>query len=258
VIVITGTSSGFGFLTAVELANRNNQVIATMRDLSKQKELSKSGPSIDIRKLDVCDHDSINTTIAQIIEQYGKIDVLINNAGIAIGGFCEDLSLESYREQLETNFFGLVAMTKAVISTMRQQKSGKIINLSSVAGCFGFPALSPYASSKFAVEGFSESLRYELLPFGIFVSLVEPGSYQTDIWEKGLRRFAESSESPYYPMEQILLGVSKNATSSGDPSDVVRVINKIVETKRPKLRLSCGEGRTISDIVKKVFSWPFD
>ncbi len=174
VVLITGASSGFGLLSSIALANAGYHVVATMRDITKGTALQKyiQTGTMEVIELDVTKHEELNVTIEQLINRLGKVDVLINNAGYAEGGFVEDVTMEQYRDQFETNFFGLIAVTKAVLPYMRERKQGKIINISSVSGRFGFPSLSPYVSSKYAVEGFSESLRLEMLPYGVFVSFL--------------------------------------------------------------------------------------
>jgi NAD(P)-dependent dehydrogenase (short-subunit alcohol dehydrogenase family) len=193
VAVITGCSSGIGLLTAVELASRGYRVVATMRNLDRRGRLDQASAQanvagkIDIRQLDVTNHETISSVVTSIINDYGRIDVLVNNAGFPLAGFAEDIQLSELREQFETNFFGHVAVTKAVLPTMRSQGSGHIIMVSSVSGRTGQPSLSSYASSKFALEGWTESLRMEMFSLGIRVVLIEPGAYDTDIWERNAR-----------------------------------------------------------------------
>lgn len=184
--IVTGSSSGFGLLCAVELALKGFTVIATMREVNKSKPLlerakeQKVDNLIHVHPLDVTSTESINLFKTLLVD-YPSVDVLVNNAGFALGGFSEELSIENYRLQFETNFFGLIAVTQAVLPLMRAKKHGRIINMSSISGRIGFPGLSAYVASKHALEGYSESLRLELKPFGIDVSLIEPGSFQTNI-----------------------------------------------------------------------------
>ena len=207
--IVTGSSSGFGLLTAIELALKGFTVIATMREVNKGKPLldlakeKQVADFIHVLPLDVTSQDSIRL-FQTLLAEYPTIDVLVNNAGFALGGFSEELSVEAYRSQFETNFFGLIAVTQAVLPSMRAKKQGRIINMSSISGRFGFPGLSAYVASKYALEGYSESLRLELKPFGIDVSLIEPGSYQTNIWASvdGMEVNGESPYSAY--MENIL------------------------------------------------------
>jgi NAD(P)-dependent dehydrogenase (short-subunit alcohol dehydrogenase family) len=192
VAVITGTSSGIGLLTAIELAHNGYSVVATMRSLGRVSRLEEAAQKANVRdrldlcQLDVTDFDSIPAAIEAIVKDHGHIDVLVNNAGLSMSGFAEDMSLDELRQQFDTNFFGVVALSKAVIPVMRQQKSGHIIQVASVAGRVGNPMLSAYCNSKFALEGWSESVRMELRALGIQVVVVEPGSFDTDIWTRNV------------------------------------------------------------------------
>jgi len=202
--VVTGASSGFGLLISLEFAKKGFYVIATMRDIKKRfmliEEAERYGirDDIEVFPLDVTSKDSIDQW-KDFINSKGRIDVLLNNAGFAGAGFAEEVSLEEYRQQFETNFFGVIGVTQAILPMMRKQGRGKIINMSSISGRVGFPGLSPYVSSKYALEGWSESLRLELKPFGIDVVLIEPGSYQTSIWTSGKQITDKSlhKDSPY-------------------------------------------------------------
>ncbi|GAA3324660.1 hypothetical protein GCM10020331_053430 [Ectobacillus funiculus] len=167
---------------------------------------------IHIIQLDVTDSSAAAAVITDIIRCYGQIDLLVNNAGYAAGGFTEELAAEQWRQQFEVNFFGLVTVTKAVLPSMRERRSGKIINISSISGRIGFPSMGPYVSSKFAVEGFSESLRLEMLRYGVYVVLIEPGSYRTDIWSKGLESVKKQSKFPLFKRNGINL---KNILKKG-------------------------------------------
>src|ERR1700758_4727640 len=186
IAIVTGCSSGFGLLTSIELAKAEFRVVATMRDLGRRTKLDEnsaaSGVTLDVRELDVTKFVNIPQLTDAVVREYGRIDVLVNNAGFAVAGFAEDIRLEELRLQFETNFFGAVAMTKAVLPTMRQQRSGHIIQVSSIAGLHGSISVSSYSASKHALEGWSESLRMEVNSLGIRVVLVEPGSFDTGIW----------------------------------------------------------------------------
>ncbi|AST91665.1 MULTISPECIES: SDR family oxidoreductase [Sutcliffiella] len=259
---ITGTSSGFGLLTTIEMAKEGYTVIATMRNLQKKtllvEEIERAGLSefIHIIQLDVTNHNSIKEVIQTTIEKYDRIDVLINNAGYAFGSFIEEMKMEELREQFETNFFGLVALTKEVIPHMRQSRNGTIVNMSSISGHFGFPALGAYASSKFAVEGFSESLRFELLPFGIKVVLIEPGSYRTDIWTKGFSGIKVNETSPYAAykskMFQVVEHIEENAQN---PLEVAETIVQAVKNPNPPLRYPVGRAIKTQIKWKNIIPW---
>ncbi|UQZ37667.1 short-chain dehydrogenase [Paenibacillus sp. PK3_47] len=260
--LVTGTSSGFGLLTAVTLAGKGYQVIATMRDLSRKNELLSQAEQAGVHKqihlmtMDVTDSVSVQSAVASITEAYGRIDVLVNNAGFAVGGFIEEVSMEEWRRQMETNFFGLVAVTKAVLPVMREQREGLIINVSSVSGLSGFPGYGPYAASKWAVEGFSESLRQEMSPFGVRVVLVEPGSFRTPIWEKGIGGIQVNEASPYKEkLEEVLRYSRRTAETAPDPRQVADLIGRITAISAPKLRYPVGKGSRMLMIGKALLPW---
>ncbi|MFC5702356.1 oxidoreductase [Cohnella faecalis] len=262
IAIVTGTSSGFGMLTAVELARKNYRVIATMRNPERAIELreraERAGVTerIEIHGLDVTDSLSIERVVADTLRVHGRIDVLVNNAGFAVGGFVEEVSMESWRRQMETNFFGLVAVTQSVIPAMRQQRSGLIINIGSISGRMGFPGYAPYAASKFAVEGFSESLRHELAPFGISVVLVEPGAYRTPIWDKGLEQISGSDNSPYIHRLRAILRYSRRAAETApDPQQVADLIGRLAGARSPRLRYPIGRGSLLALWGKALLPW---
>jgi NADP-dependent 3-hydroxy acid dehydrogenase YdfG len=262
IALITGTSSGFGMLTAIALAKAGYHVIATMRDLTKQKMLMERAKAENIvqhmecMQLDVTDEKTISEVIQTIQHKYQRIDILVNNAGFAVGGCVEDIPMADWRLQFETNFFGLVCLTQAVLPIMRQQKQGKIINVSSISGRLGFPGYAAYAASKFAVEGFSESLRHEMLPFGVFVVLVEPGAYKTEIWSKGFDTMRTSPESAYRAqLEAVLRYSHKAAETAPDPQDIAALIVRIIAKPSPKLRYPLGKGANITLWSKSLLPW---
>lgn len=243
-ILITGTSSGFGLLTAARLASRGHRVIATMRNISKQgpllDEVKRRGGTVEIVPLDVTDKSSINNAIEDIATKHGFVDVLVNNAGYGIGGFFEDLTEEEIRQQMETNFFGVQNLTRAVIPMMRARRSGKIINLSSVAGFSASPAFSAYNASKWALEGFSESLRYEMAFWGIQVLLIEPGTYKTPIFQDNARyaKHFDNQTSPYYPASQHLRAKVMEYVNDchKDPENVAALVEKLINASNPPFR----------------------
>jgi NAD(P)-dependent dehydrogenase (short-subunit alcohol dehydrogenase family) len=184
VAIVTGSSSGIGLDTSITLAQNGFLTYATMRNLDKGSiiETAAEKEKIPIRvvELDVTDDRSVNDAIQRIISEIGKIDVLVNNAGYGLVGAFEDLSMEEIKSQYETNVFGLMRVTQKVLPIMRKQESGIIVNVSSGAGIFGYPGGSAYVSTKFAVEGLTESISYELESFGIKVVLIEPGFIRTN------------------------------------------------------------------------------
>ncbi|MFP4473256.1 MAG: SDR family NAD(P)-dependent oxidoreductase [Candidatus Omnitrophota bacterium] len=244
IILITGTSSGFGLRTAARLASRGHQVVATMRDPQKKEallsEVKERGGDITVLPLDVCDPPTIDDAVREIGDRFGRIDILINNAGIIIGGFFEDLTQDEIRQVMETNFFGVQNVTRAVLPLMRPQGAGKIINISSISGQYASPAFGAYNASKWALEGFSESLYFELKPFGIDVVLIEPGAYKTKIFREN-RRVAQNFDNPESPYQEYSRSLSdyldkKLADNYRDPEDIPRLIEKIVTARHPKFR----------------------
>jgi NAD(P)-dependent dehydrogenase (short-subunit alcohol dehydrogenase family) len=247
VILITGCSSGFGLLSTVKLSKKHI-VYASMRNLAKKDALLKAvkevGGKVNLLELDVTKLESIETAKNIIEEESGRLDVLINNAGYAIGGFFEDLSDLEIRAQLETNLFGVMNVTRSLLPLMRKNRGGKIINISSIAGLMGMPGLGAYNTSKWAIEGFSESLRHELNLFGIKVVLVEPGAFSTNIFTENGKAAANAwnPESPYYKYTKTFLGLVDKIVKNGanNPQKVVGLIEKIISKKNPKLRYLVG------------------
>ncbi|MFT9597769.1 SDR family oxidoreductase [Mesobacillus sp.] len=259
--IVTGSSSGFGELIAIELAKSGFQVIATMRNLNKKEHLLKLAAAenvtdkITVFPLDVTMQESIEK-FKVFVQSLVSVNVLVNNAGYAQGGFSEELTVDEYRSQFETNFFGVIAVTQAVLPVMRRQGSGKIINMSSISGRFGFPGLSPYVSSKHALEGYSESLRLELKPFGIDVILIEPGSYKTNIWQS-IENVSLPNGSPYELLkDSIMKTLTAGQDSYGDPLDVARLAATIASNEStPNLRYPIGKGVKTMLQLKNYLSW---
>lgn len=263
IAVITGASSGFGLLTTLELAKKDYLVIATMRNLNKQEDLISQATklnlqqNIKIQPLDVTNQNSIHN-FQLFLKEINSVDLLINNAGYAHGGFVEEIPVEEYRKQFETNLFGAISITQLVLPYMREQKSGKIINISSISGQVGFPGLSPYVSSKYALEGWSESLRLEVKPFGIDVALIEPGSYNTNIWEVGKQLATNQSDtsSPYKEyMGKIQKHINSGSDTFGNPIEVANKIIEIAESKRTNLRYPIGKGVKFMIFAKRILPW---
>ncbi|HEX7064886.1 MAG TPA: SDR family oxidoreductase [Bacillales bacterium] len=259
---VTGASSGFGFSTSLALAEAGYFVIASMRDLRKKERLLEVAAEksvadyIECVELDVTKGDAVDSVIASVTERFGRIDVLVNNAGFAAGGFSEEVPMAKWREQFETNFFGLVAVTKAVLPSMREQGNGTIINMSSIGGRSALPGLGPYQASKFAVEGFSETLRLEMLPYGVRVVLVEPGSFKTDIWGKGVGDVNLAADSPYKEKtERLMKIVGRIAETADDPDKVARLVVRIVQTEEPDLRYPIGKGVKASLRMRDLLPW---
>ncbi|KQL46313.1 short-chain dehydrogenase [Brevibacillus choshinensis] len=262
VALVTGASSGFGKHSSYALVKAGFTVIASMRDVKKRGPLDKiakmniPAEHMEVISLDVTSQQQIEESIRSIIERHGRIDLLVNNAGYACGGFTEELSAEDWRKQFDVNVFGLIDVTRAVLPHMREQRCGRIINISSISGRFGFPGLAPYAASKHAVEGFSESLRLELRPFGIYVSLIEPGSYRTSIWQKGLEHTSRSSSSPYaVQMQKLLASVEQIIEHAPEPDEVIATIVHAATTPKPRLRYPIGRGVKLTIAMKNLLPW---
>ncbi len=262
IAVLTGSSSGFGLLTAVELAKAGFRVVASMRDLGRRAKLDEAATSaavaekIDVRRLDVTEFDTIPGFVDSVLRDYGRIDVLVNNAGFAVAGFAEDLKLEEIRMQFDTNFFGSVAMTQAVLPTMRRQKAGHIIMVSSIAGLHGSVSISSYSASKFALEGWSESLRLEVNALGIKVVLVEPGSFQTDIWTRGvvMGEKATTEASPNF-QRSLRMRERVGAIPKRDPMEVAKLIVAVAQDMNPRLRYLVGRDAKIQLAFKRILPW---
>src|ERR1700722_5406080 len=262
IAVISGASSGIGLLTSIELAKAGFRVVATMRDLARRERLDQAAKNegvlarLDIRELDVTDFDQLSGFVDQVLHDFGRVDVLVNNAGYPLAGFAEDISLEELRRQFETNFFGAVAVTKAVLPAMRRQQSGYIIMLSSIAGLNGSVTVSSYSASKHALEGWSESLRMEVNPLGIKVVLVEPGAFKTDIWTRGVVMGTEATKESSPNMQRSLRMRDRvEALPKRDPVRVARLIVSIAQDPNPKLRYLIGPDAKIQLVLKRMLPW---
>ena len=262
IAVITGSSSGFGLLTSVELAKSGFRVIATMRDLSRRDRLDQAAATagvtsnLDIRVLDVTSIDALPAFVDSIVHDHGRLDVLVNNAGFAVAGFAEDIKLEELRKQFETNFFGTVAMTKAALPIMRRQRSGHIIQLSSIGGLQGAVTVSSYSASKHALEGWSESLRLEVNSLGIKVVLIEPGAFQTDIWTRGAVMGENATKETSQNLQRSLRMRERiQALPKRDPIAVARLIARVAQDPNPKLRYLVGPDAKMQLAMKRILPW---
>jgi NAD(P)-dependent dehydrogenase (short-subunit alcohol dehydrogenase family) len=247
VAVVTGSSTGIGLETSVSLARNGFLTYATVRNLDRSSMIKtiadKETLPIKVVQLDVTENASVNNAIQTIASGAGRIDVLVNNAGYGLGGAFEDLLVEEIKDLYETNVFGLIRVTQAVLPIMRKQRSGIIVNLSSGAGLFGYPGGSAYVSSKFAIEGLSESMAYELEQFGIKVVLIEPGFIKTNFASAMvIAKKAQDPSSPYSQMMQKIAANSSEMVKNGSPVDVVsKAILQAVTSKDPNLRYLAGK-----------------
>jgi len=248
VVLISGCSSGFGLHSAVYLASHGMTVVPTMRDLARRDPLdraaARAGFRFQIEQLDVDDEGSIRRCVSATLERLGRIDGLVNNAGYGLGGFVHDLSMDEIKQQMQTNLLGVFALTKAVLPHMIARRAGRIVNLSSTAGRWGVPTLSAYCASKFAVEGISESLRYELLPFGVQVCMVEPGSFRTEMFGRNGRKGAgvDAPDSPYAALSRRVQERLSHMMASfpTDVTPVCRAIHKALVSPDPPFRQRVG------------------
>ena len=247
VAIVTGSSTGIGYETSITLAREGFLTYATMRNLNKAEGIksvaNKENLPILTKQLDVTDDMSVKNAVQTISsETGGRIDVLVNNSGYVLSGAFEDLAMDEIKTQYETNFFGLIRTTQAVLPIMREQKSGIIVNISSAAGRFGYPGHSAYISTKFAVEGLSESISYELEPFGIKVVIVEPGVIRTNIVNTMVvARKSQDPNSAYSQMMQKMANTFQELMkNSSSPDLVANVVLKAVKDKNPTLRYLAG------------------
>ena len=263
VAIVTGASSGIGLLTSVELARNGFQVVATMRTPAKRTKLDEAAAyahvsqNIDVRGLDVTEFSTHANFVADVISSYGRIDVLVNNAGFALAGFAEDCTLDELRDQFETNFFGAVSVTKAVLPVMRKQNRGHIIQISSIAGRCAHPVLSSYAGSKFALEGWSESLRLEMKPLGINVVLIEPGSFQTDIWEANahVAKRVFDPDSPNHERSLRFRDYVRRNITKRDPTIVAKAIASVALNENPRMRYLVGPDAKLMTWLTRLVPW---
>ncbi len=243
VALVTGASSGFGLVTAEKLAEVGFTVFGTSRS-------GAGGPvSVEMLALDVDDDESVSRCISRLIARFGRLDVLVNNAGRAMVGACEETSAAEARALFETNVFGVMRVTSAVLPTMRAQGSGRIVNVGSISGITGVPFHGVYAASKHALAGYSEALRHEVAPFGISVSLVEPEAHRTGIAMSRPARQLALYDEGRDGVEAIIRGQIERGNS---PIHVAETIARIASTARPKFRHGVGKKATLLYFARRV------
>jgi len=256
VALVTGSSSGVGLETSLALARDGFHTFASMRDIGKAGELEyaakKENLSIDVIELDVDKEESIVSAIKKVVADEGRLDVLVNNAGYGQFGCTEDLSVDDFRKQFETNFFSIVRIIQEVAPIMRKQNSGIIVNISSVVGRMGLPVSPAYISTKFALEGLSECLRYELGQFGIKTTLIEPGVIKTNFFNS--MRVPESKIDPKYKTltDNILAGLKMMVEMGTAPSQVADVIIKAIHDDEILPRYIVGTDAAMFMEAKKM------
>jgi len=243
-VLITGTSTGIGRATAVYFAKNNWNVIATMRTMKKEAELT-TFPNVLVTELDVTNPHSIQDTITEGVEKFGRIDAIVNNAGYGQQGLFEAISPEKIQAQFETNVFGVMNVTRAILPHFRKNQAGTIVNISSAVGVVGPPIMSIYAASKFAIEGFSEALSYELISQNIKIKLVEPGVVKTPFYERLGEEFAaiDESLSDYQNFSDEIAAFfskSQGMDNQYEADDVARIIFEATIDQSNKLRFIAG------------------
>lgn len=255
--MITGASRGFGRAFALAALAAGDQVVATGRDAAQvSAAMGCASPDLLTLTLDVTVESQAQAAAEAALARFGRIDVLINNAGYALLGALEECSMQELEAQFRTNVFGLFAVTQAVLPAMRQQGAGHIINLSSMAGFEGWPGSSAYSASKFAVEGLTESLAVEVAPFGIHVTMLEPGYFRTDLLSDASLSLAARELAAYDTvtgqMRRQIAGVSGH--QPGDPAKLVWAVRQIVDSPQPPLRLALGSDAV--DVAEhKLSAW---
>ena len=257
VALVTGCSSGIGLETAIALGREGHFTYATMRDVKKSGSLDKivndEGLPIKVLELDVDSEKSVDDAIAKIMEEKGRVDTLINNAGWGMWGAVEDVSIEEFKQQFETNFFSIIRLIQKVAPIMRKQKSGSIVNVSSVAGKIGFPVSPAYISSKFALEGLSECIRFELGPFGINVIIIEPGVIKTNFFDSMKMAKKSNSDSVYNEItSKVVSGVKMMAEMGTEPKEVADTIIKSINEEKPLPRYIVGNDAMMFLEAKKM------
>jgi NAD(P)-dependent dehydrogenase (short-subunit alcohol dehydrogenase family) len=260
VAVVTGSTGGIGLATSLALARNGYLTYATMRNLAKrdsvQSVADKQHLPIRVVQLDVTDENSIKSAIQSILSETGRIDLLVNNAGYGLTGALEDIGIDEIKAQYETNLYGVIRVTQEVLPIMRKQGSGRIINISSGAGRFGFPGGSAYVSSKFALEGLSESMAYELEQFGIKTVLIEPGFVRTNFGDNMvIAQKAQDPNSPYSQMMQMMSSIrGKMLENASDADLVAEVVVEAATAKEPNLRYLAGKDVQQMVAAKKSMS----
>jgi NAD(P)-dependent dehydrogenase (short-subunit alcohol dehydrogenase family) len=249
VAVVTGSSSGIGLETSLTLARNGFYTYATMHKVEEEKAKpitdAAKNENLKLRliELDVDNDKSITNAIDTIVDERKRVDVLVNNAGYALGGPLEETSINEIKAQFETNFFGAIRAIQAVVPVMRKQRTGKIVNITSMGGRIAIPLSSPYHGSKFALEGLSESIQYELEPFGIKIILIEPGAVRSNFWKNiKIAKSSSNTNSPYTQFGNQIMKVFKEMEQHAmNASEVAKTILYAVTSDNPQLRYIVGE-----------------
>ncbi|MBB5318205.1 oxidoreductase [Tunturibacter empetritectus] len=253
---ITGASTGFGRLLAEEVLKSGGKVVATARQLDKIADLERQYPqSAKALTLDVTDAGQVDSVVTQAFAQFGQIDVLVNNAGYGVAGAIEEVSEAEFMPMFETNVFGLLKVTRAFLPYLRKQRSGHILNLSSIGGLIGGQGIGMYNASKFAVEGISEALAAELAPLGIRVTVIEPGPFRTDfLGRSGVIAETKISDYDNTAGNMRKYFAENDGKQKGDPLRAVRAMIEVVESLNPPLHLLLGAS-ALERFRGKLDSW---
>jgi NAD(P)-dependent dehydrogenase (short-subunit alcohol dehydrogenase family) len=253
---ITGASTGFGRLLAEEVLKAGGKVIATARKLVKIADLEQKYPkTAKALVLDVTDAGQVDSAVTQAFAQFGQVDVLVNNAGYGVAGAIEEVSEAEFMPMFETNVFGLIRVTRAFLPHLRKQRSGHILNLSSIGGLTAAPGIGYYNSSKFAVEGLSEALAAELAPLGIHVTIVEPGPFRTDfLGRSGVVAATRIADYDNTAANMRRYFAENDGKQPGDPLRAVHAMMQIVESPTPPLRLLLGKS-ALQRVQTKLDTW---
>jgi NAD(P)-dependent dehydrogenase (short-subunit alcohol dehydrogenase family) len=262
VVIVTGSSSGIGYATSLLLARKGFYTYASARNIDKSASLGSIANTerlpLKLIQLDVTDDSSIKAALEKIVLEKGRIDVLVNNAGYGLFGAFEDLTLDEIKAQFETNFFGVIRVTQHVLPTMRTQGGGGVIvNVSSINGRVAFPVISAYVSTKFATEGLSESIAYELGPFGIKVILIEPGAIGSNFMKGSvLPKRALDPQSPYSELvKKVSAKISSDHENATQPEEVAKAIVDAISTERPEFRYVVGNDAVSLSEARKNMSF---
>lgn len=255
---ITGTSKGFGRVWAEAALERGDKVVATARDRATLAPLEEQyGDAVLTLALDVTDKAGVESAVAAAVERFGRIDVAVNNAGYGLFGFVEEVSEAEARAQLETNVFGALWVTQAVLPVMREQGSGHVLQVSSIGGVNAFAGLGLYHASKWALEGFSQSLAAEVGAFGVKVTLIEPAGYSTD-WGGPSATHATPIDAYGEVRERMQAWRRERSMQPGDPDATPAAIFAVVDADEPPLRLFLGEAglpMTRAEYERRITEW---
>src|SRR6266852_1578439 len=248
VALVTGVSSGIGQATAALLSRRGFRVFGTMR---RPSETNGRFAYMEVARLDVREEESVRSCVQTVLDQAGRIDALVNNAGHSLIGSAEETSMEETRELFETNFFGTLRMIQAVLPAMRKQRSGRIVNISSVVGFLPAPYMGIYAASKHALEGYSESLDHEVRQFGMRLSVIEPGFTRTNIGQNG-RLAGQHLEAYAGERDRAREAVRASIARGENPARVASVVAEALKSRSPRRRYPAGREAKFLSLLKKL------